>query len=240
MPTRSCLFLPLAAGLALAGCAIAPARIWLPAPLLEEPVFAFEGMGSGQQGRFRAGEYAASFTRSDTRLSLFDGLDERRGGRTGFSLEGPGIAGTLEGDCAVAQRTITIAFVSFEPEPMAYVCRFRNRGRPLAARFEVQEARTGLADRLMRRSRRGEIAFGRARLTIASVHQIEGSPIETATPIGYLFEEDGVPAGAITLNGRPSVRFARGSDADTRAAVMIAATALGVLWDPADSALGEE
>jgi hypothetical protein len=86
----------------------------------------------------------------------------------------------------------------------------------------------------------GKIAFDRVVLQIASVHRLEGSAIETATPIGYIFEHEGVPAGSVELNGRPEVRFARGSDAPTRRAVMIAATALGVLWDPADSTLGRE
>jgi hypothetical protein len=212
----------------------------LPAPLLDQPGYAFEGMGFGQKGRFSAGPYAASFTRSDTRLALFDALIERRSGKTSFALEGPGIDGAIEAECRVGERTINISVISFTPKPMSYLCRFSHQGRALPARFELQEERSGLAGMMMRQGRRGEIAFDRVVLQIASVHRLEGSAIETATPIGYIFEHEGVPAGSVELNGRPEVRFARGSDAPTRRAVMIAATALGVLWDPADSTLGRE
>ncbi len=233
-------FLAATAILALSGCAITPARMALPAPLSTEPELAFEGMGFGQRGRFRAGPYTAHFTRSDTRLALLDALVERRSGETSFTLQGPDIDGVVDAECKVAERTITISVISFTPKPMAYRCRFARRGRLLPGWFELQEQRSGLGGMLMRQSRRGEIVFGDEVLQIASVHGLEGSGFQTAIPIGYLFEKDGKPAGAVELNGRPVVRFAADSDAETRRAVMIAATALGVLWDPADSPLGRE
>lgn len=225
----------------LAACAsIQPARMALPAALVEEPPLVFAGMGFGQKGRFSAGPYAASFARSDTRLALFDALIERRSGTTSFALEGPGIDGAIEAECRVGERTINISVISFTPKPMAYRCRFSHQGRALPARFELQEERSGLAGMLMRQGRRGELAFDHVVLRMTSVHRLQGSGIETGTPIGYLFEHEGRAVGAVELNGTPSVRFAPGTDAATRRAVMIAATALGVLWDPAESALGRE
>jgi hypothetical protein len=225
----------------LTGCAsIQPVRMALPVPLAEEPALPFEGMGFGQKGRFHAGPYAASFTRSDTRLALFDAFIERRSGKTSFALQGPGIDGAIEAECRVAERTINISVISFNPKPMAYLCRFSHQGRALPARFELQEERSGLAGMLMRQGRRGELAFDHVVITMASVHRLQGSGIETGTPIGYWFESDGVPVGAVELDGKPAVRFAPGIDAATRRAVMVAATALGVLWDPAESALGRE
>lgn len=240
MQKRLATIIPAALVLALAGCAITPARMVLPLPLAEEPPLVFEGMGFGQRGRFQAGPYAASFTRSDTRLALLDALVERRSGKSSFALQGPGIDGAIDAECRVAERTINIAIISFNPKPMAYVCRFSHKGRALPARFELQEQRSGLGGMLMRQARRGELAIDRVVMQMASVHRLEGSGIETATPAGYVFEIGGVPAGAVGLNGRPAVRFAPGSDTATRRAVMIAATALGVLWDPAESTLGRE
>lgn len=225
----------------LAACAaIQPARMALPAPLAEEPALVFEGMGFGQKGRFTAGPYAASFTRSDTRLALFDALVERRSGKTSFALEGPGIDGAIAAECRVGERTINISVISFTPKPMAYLCRFSHQGQALPARFELQEERRGLAGMLMRQGRRGQLAFDHVVIDMISVHRLQGSGIETGTPIGYLFESEGAPVGSVELNGKPAVRFAPGTDAPTRRAVMIAATALGVLWDPAESALGRE
>lgn len=240
MQKRLAISIQTAIALALAGCAITPARMALPLPLAEEPPLVFDGMGFGQKGRFEAGAYSASFTRSDTRFALFDALVERRSGKSGFSLQGPGIDGAIDAECRVAEPTINISVISFNPKPMAYVCRFFDQGRTLPARFELQEERTGLPGILMRQARRGELAIDRVVLQIASVHRLQGSGIETATPTGYLFEMGDVPVGAVELNGRPAVRFAPGSDTATRRAVMIAATALSVLWDPAESPLGRE
>lgn len=234
------IYVPLISALALTGCAISPARMALPGSLAVEQGFAFEGIGAGQHGSFRAGPYIASFQRSDTRLALFDSIFERRAGNTSFALQGPEIDGTIEARCKVRERTITIRIVSFDPGPMAYSCDFLHQGRPIPSRFEVQEARSGLSAMLMRRSRRGEIAFDGVVLQIRSVHQLDGSALETATPVGYLFENAGIAAGAVELNGRPVVRFAPGTDLPTQRAVMVAATALGILWDPADSMLGRE
>ncbi len=206
----------------LAACAaIQPARMALPAPLAEEPPLTFEGMGFGQKGRIAAGPYGASFTRSDTRLALFDALIERRSGTTSFALEGPGIDGAIEAECRVGERTINISVISFTP-------------------FELQEERRGLAGMLMRQGRRGQLAFDHVVIDMTSVHRVQGSGIETGTPIGYLFESEGAAVGSVELNGKPAVRFAPGADTATRRAVMVAATALGVLWDPAESALGRE
>lgn len=225
----------------LTACAsIQPARMALPAALAEEPALVFAGMGFGQKGRFAAGPYSASFSRSDTRLALFDALIERRSGKTSFALEGPDIDGAIEAECRVGERTINVGVISFIPKPMAYLCRFSHQGRALPARFELQEERSGLAGMLMRQGRRGQLAFDRVVIDMISVHRLQGSGIQTGTPIGYLFESDGAAVGSVELNGTPAVRFAPGTDAATRRAVMIAATALGVLWDPAESALGRE
>jgi hypothetical protein len=225
----------------LAACAsIQPARMALPAGLAEEPAFLFEGMGFGQNGGFSAGPYAASFSRSDTRLALLDALIERRSGKTAFALQGPGIEGAIDAECRVGERRINIGVISFTPKPMAYLCSFSHQGRAFPARFELQEERSGLAGMLMRQGRRGQLAFDRVIIDMVSVHRLQGSGIETGTPIGYLFESEGVPVGSVELNGTPAVRFAPGTDFATRRAVMVAATALGVLWDPAESALGRE
>lgn len=227
----------LAAFSALAGCTIAPAHMAIPTVLGDQPPLAFEGMGGGQQGRFRAGPYFASYSRSDARLALFDAVVERRSGKASFSLEGPGIDRSITANCRVTERTITVSVISFNPQPMAYSCDFSRDGRALPARFEVEEGQTRMGTR---QSRRGEIAIDNVVLQIASVHRLAGTGLETATPVGYLFEQDGALAGSVELTGRPTARFAPGADVATQRAVMIAATALAVLWDPANSALGRE
>jgi hypothetical protein len=88
--------------------------------------------------------------------------------------------------------------------------------------------------------RRGEIAFDQVVLQVRSVHSLEGSPIRMATPIGYVFEHQGTPVGAIEINGEPVVSHAARSGAATRRTVLSGAIALGIFCDPAESALGRE
>lgn len=228
--------------LTLAGCAtIQPARMAL-APALSDgaEVVPIVGVGGNRKGQFAAGNYSGGFHRSDTRLAVFDPLFERRSGFVRFSLAGPEINGMIDADCRVRERTVTLSVLSFEPQPMAYACTFGHEGRILPARLELQAHREGLGSMLMKQERRGEIAFDRLVLGIRSVHALQGSPIRTSTPVGYVFERDGITVGAVERNGGPVIRFAASADAPTRRAVLLAGIALGLVWDPAESPLGRE
>lgn len=231
-----------AAVLALGACAtIEPARMALPAPLLSAgETVAVAGVGAGRSGAFRAGEYFGAFTRSDARLAFFDPLYERRDGRTDFSVSGPDIQGRIAASCTMRERTVTLSIVSFEPHPMAYVCDFQHEGRRLPARLELQAHRHGLGGMMMRQERRGEIAFDRVVLQIRSAHAVQGSSLQMATPIGYVFERDGVPVGAVETNGAPAITYGAEANPETRHAILLASLALGLFWDPAESALGRE
>lgn len=230
-----------AAAFALGACAsIPPARMALPQSLTSgaEQV-SVTGMGGGQRGSFVADQHSGTFVRSETRLAFFDPLYERRDGSTSFSVRGPAISGEIDLSCRMRERTVTLGLFSVEAEPTAYRCDFTHEGRAIPARFELQAHREGLGGMMMREERRGEIALDRAVLQIRSVHNLQGSPFQLATPIGYVFESDGVVVGAVELNGVPVINYAAGTDQSTRRAVLIASLALGLFWDPADSPLGD-
>lgn len=230
------------ASAALAACAsMQPARMAMPPALSTgAEALSINGITGGRNGAFQAGAYSGTFNRSDSRLAVFDPLYERRDGRTAFSLSGPHIAGALNISCRMRQRSVTIRTVSFDPHPMAYACDIAQNGRAAPARFEVQAHRRGLGGALSREERRGEIMYGQTLLSIRSVHDLEGSPIQKATPIGYVFERDGVAVGAVETNGAPVLHLHASLNADERTAIAIGALALGLFWDPAESALGRE
>ena len=237
--TRPILACALAAGLLAACESLPPARMALPSALqagnaMTLPV---DGIGGARTGRFRAGAYSGDFRRSEERLAFFDPLFEMRDGGASFTLAGPEIEGAIKADCRMQKRTLTIGVASFQTKPMAYACAFSQEGRPMPARFEVQEVHEGLGGALMREERRGEIALDDTRLQIRSVHTIAGSPFELASPIGYVFEQDGRPLGAVEVNGAPVISLAPGADAEAQRAIVIGAMALGLFWDPANSAL---
>ena len=228
-----------AAALLAAACSGIPAaQMRLPPALAQQSeVLPVEGIGGGNKGRFYVGAWQGSFTRSEERLALFDAF-VTNSARAGFIMEGPGISETIEADCRMRERVVEISVVSFAPQRMAYACQFTAAGRAFPASFELREARTGFADDLSRRQRIGEIALGGEVVQIRSVHKIEGSPFEMASPIGYVFEQAGRPVGAVELNGQARLILADPANAGLARTITVAAMALALFRDPANSALG--
>lgn len=234
--------LAIVAAVSVVACvSLEPARMALP-PALDghAETVGITGIGGGTAGQFQAGSFSGSYNRSASRLAFLDPLYERRDAHTSFAVSGPDIVGALAVDCRMRERTITLSVVSFEPNPMAYGCTIAHEGRILPARIEVQAHREGLGGMMMRQERRGEIALNEVVLKIRSVHDLQGASIQMATPIGYVFEREGQAVGAVEINGAPVIAYGPDTDAATRRAILIASLALGLFWDPAESALGRE
>lgn len=236
---RAALIFASCSALAFGGCAgIQSARMALPHNLASSAVTVpVTGIGGGRSGAFRAGDYAGRFTRSDERLAVFDPLFERRDGHVNFELTGPDIVVSMRVACHAEERTVTLGVVSLEAQPMSFGCDISSGGSG-AARLEVRAHREGMGGRLMRQERRGEIALDGVALQIRSVHDVEGSGVRMATPIGYVFEQNGAAVGAVEINGSPVVSHDPALGARTRQAVIIASIALGLMWDPSRSDLG--
>ena len=129
------------------------------------------------------------------------------------------------------ERSVTLDIVEFKPGPMALGCDVRSGGQIAPVMLEVQEA---AADFTNREQRRGRVMIDGAALDIRSVHEIAGSPLPTAAPMGYVFERNGVAVGGVDLNNGPAVFEAPGATVADRKAVLLAAVALSVFWDPAN------
>lgn len=236
--------LKLAAGLAglllaAGGCASLPeAQMELPANLQSaSETVTISGIGGGRRGNYAVGPYSGQFARSEGRLAFFDPLLELRGGSTKFSLQGGELEGVIDAKCIMRERAITIGDISFKPKKMAYGCDFLHDGRTFPARFELQEISEGVGGMLSKRERRGEIAMDRAIIQIRSSHRIVGSAFDSASPIGYVFEANGVPVGAVDINGAPVLTMNASTDLAQRRAMLVSALALSVFWDPANSDL---
>lgn len=209
----------------------------LPQPLAEGAMAVpVSGIGGGTRGRFAAGDYRGSFARSEKRLAFF-GIAEKNYGHSTFTIEGPAIGKTIEAECRMREKVLDFGIAEFVTRPMAYRCEFTADGRAFPARFELQESKSGPGDALSRTARRGEIALGGETVQIRSVHQLSGSPFAMAQPIGYLFEQGGRPVGAVELNGAPRLFIAPEADHGLARTLTVAAIALGIFWDPANSAL---
>jgi hypothetical protein len=197
-------------------------------------------IGGGVRGRFVAGPFTGSFRRDDTRLAVFDPAVERRAGAVSFDMRGPDINDAIEVDCAVRSLTLNAGPLSVEPEPTRLSCSFQHEGRVIPASLSIDTVREGVAGAFGREARRGRIALDRTVLTIRSEHRLQGSGLGLATPAGYVFEANGAAVGSVEITGRPRIRIVAGADPAVRRAVVAGALALGLMWDPATSALGRE
>ncbi len=191
------------------------------------PIF---GIGGGETGAFTAGQTNGKFSRSATRLSFFEVYNMRDGGAK-FSLTGPEFTNGVDARCTMKERSVTIDWVEMKPAPMAYGCEFSTDGQRVPALFEVQETASGPTNK---QERRGEVMVDGAILDIRSVHEIEGGVLPVSAPIGYVFERDGVAIGGVEINGDQVMFAAPGASAADRKAILLAAVALSVFWDPAN------
>lgn len=221
--------LPLLLG-AAALTACAPAQMRLPSTLAAAERVEFDGITGWERGQFRAGDYAGGYERSAERIGFFEIRENR--GHSAFVIEGPEIGSTIEGLCRMREGSLDFGLIEVIDRKMAYRCEFTAEGRPIPAYLELQESRANV---LRPYARRGEIALGGEVVQIRSVHEIVGGKLPTGAPIGYLFEQHGHEVGAVELNGRPALIVPAGTDPGLRRTLTVAALALGVFWDPANT-----
>ncbi len=218
------------AAISASACAITPAEMARPVALQSAAATPITGIGGGERGSFAVGQNTGSFSRSATKLSFFDLFNMRDGGAN-FTLQGADFQNGLQVACTMRERSVTIDIVEFKPGPMALGCDVRSGGQIAPVMLEVQEA---AADFTNREQRRGRVMVDGAALDIRSVHEIAGSAFPTAAPMGYVFERNGVAIGGVDLNNGPAMFEAPGASAADRRAVVLAAVALSVFWDPAN------
>jgi hypothetical protein len=215
---------------ALAACA--PAQLDLPNNLAAAGTRTeFAGFTGWNHGRFTAGSYQGEYERSADRLEFFDTF-KTHSAHAEFVVAGPEIGSTIEANCRMRERSIDTGLVEVVTKPMVYGCEFTAEGRPFPARFELRESQS---DVFQPYERHGEIALGGEIVQIRSLHRIAGTRLPTMAPVGYLFEQDGRPVGAVELNGKPALVLPAGTEPGLARTLTVAALALGVLYDPASA-----
>ena len=140
----------------------------------------------------------------------------------------------IEGRCRMRESSLDLGLVEVTTRPMAYRCEFRAGGRPIPAWLELQED-NGPGTPINRYVRYGRIELDGETVDIRSVHHLAGTSLPVSTPIGYVFEQRGRPVGAVELNGRPALMIEPGASPELQRTLTLAALALGVFWDPANT-----
>jgi hypothetical protein len=226
-------FLTLLGAGAVSACA--SAQLDLPSTLATASTRAeFTGWTGWTHGSFAAGSYRGDYERSADRLEFFETF-RTNSARAEFVVAGPEIGSTIEGECRMRERSVDTGIVEVVTRPMVYGCEFTAEGRAFPSYFELRETQS---DVFRPYERHGEIALGGEVVQIRSLHRIAGTRLPTMAPIGYLFEQDGRPVGAVELNGKPVLVLPAGTDPGLARTLTIAALALGVLNDPANAVDG--
>lgn len=199
-----------------------------------------EGFGGRNKGSYSIGGYQGSFTRSESRLGIFDPLYVSNKGKSSFTFEQRSQGQTLDAECRMEKGAVTLGVVTFDPKKMSYRCDFRRGGVLQAASLVMGQPKPeGMKQRFLARDlRSGEFVIGSTHLVFESVHHYKGSSLSSQAPVGYLIRSGDRAVGAVELTDwNPALYLGGELDPDTHEALLITALAIAVLRDPADSAL---
>jgi len=200
------------------------------------------GYGGRNRGEFTVAAYGGQFTRIESRLAVFDPLYASNRGTASFSLTGPDLGSPVAADCEFRENVVTIGVVTFDPKKLAFVCDITAADPALSGRLILGEPRPeGIRQRLLTQAvRRGTAELGSVQIEIESVHQYANSRIQASAPVGYLLRHEATLVGALELTDvNPTLLLRQELPAPVRQSTLIAALAVSLLRDPANSSLGD-
>lgn len=203
---------------------------------------AFTGFGGRNRGQFAADIYSGEFTRIESRLAIFDPAYVSNRGKGSFSVSGPGIDGSISGECSFKEKVVTIRVVTVDAQKLAFVCDIRaGNGAALGALRLVEPKPEGFKAKLLARADRvGEAEVGSIAFEVRSVHDYQGSRVKAPAPTGYVLSIDTAPVAALELTDvNPTLIVAADLPETQREPALVVSLALAVLRDPANSALGD-
>jgi hypothetical protein len=214
--------------LAMTAC-VQEARMRLPmAPAAELEEVALVGIGFRTAGSFTVAGAEGDYSRGGERVDAFE-VTSAAGG-TGFSLRGGPVREDLSGFCQFNQKDVRLGRgLTATVEPLFFHCGIDRSGAPIG---DIEINAGGLSGS----ERRGTMMFDGRLLEIRSVHKVQGSPLPTDLPIGYVFLENGREVGGVDVNGGTK-RLYLPRDPELREAALAASVALAVFQEPENTGL---
>lgn len=198
------------------------------------------GFGGWNKGNYHIGEYTGSFTRGESRLGIFDPLYVSSKGKGSFTFSSALSGDAIDASCRMSKGAITVGMVTFDPKKMNYQCDFHRNGALMGHRFVLGQAKpANMKERFLAKDlRKGEAILGDHHLSLTSVHKYRRSAFTSQAPLGYLVHKGDTLVAAIELTDwNPTLYVDNSLDDTAKESVLIAALAVAVLRDPADSAL---
>lgn len=190
-----------------------------PALTAVEPV-AVRGFGGGRQGDLRVDGVQGRFERSAQRVTWFERVESDRVSASLSLQRADGSVATVR--CRARQVSVGAGVVDVPVRPYGVACQWSD-GAELTLAATLHPTRD---------ERVGQYRADGVVLALRSVHEVQGSPLALAAPIGYWMLDGGSAVGAVELNGT-TPRLWRPAEARRQRAVTEAALVLALLWDPA-------
>ncbi len=218
----------------LSGCSIREGRIAM-SPHLAASTERLElrGMGAGTRGDFELEGAFGTFTRSAERLGIFDALLVQHSGGGSFELGRTPQNAALAGRCSYREGVVNLGPITVTPHQLAFHCEFSREGRPIEAGLLLEDPQGTFGTVHGRSERWGTLFFEGQQIEIRSIHHDEGGGIPSPTALGYVLVGENGEIGAVDLNGLNKTIFVP-TAGEQREAVLAAALALSIFWDPAE------
>lgn len=216
------------------GCTVREGRMALPAhlPAATEPL-SLRGIGGGTRGDFELGTTRGRFSRSAERFGIFDPLLVRHKGGVSFQLDGTATSAPLAGRCIYREGRFSLGPITVTPKRLAFHCEFARGGRRIDAALVLEDPQSAIGTIHGRSERVGNLFYEGQNIDIHSIHRDQGGGLPSPTALGYIFSDDNGEVGAVDLNGLNKTVFTPLAGKH-REAVVAAALALSISWDPAE------
>ena len=216
-------------GVAALGACVQEARMRLPlAPAAELEEVALTGIGFSAAGTFTIAGAEGDYSRGGERVDAFE-VTSAAGGSS-FSLRGGPVGEDLSAFCSFSQKDVALSrSLTATVEPLFLRCTF-DRESGQAGDLELS------AGGISGSERHGSLLFDGRLLEVKSVHKMQGSPLPTGMPLGYVFLDQGREVGGVDLNGGTK-RVYLPRDPELRQAALAASVALAVFQEPEDVGL---
>lgn len=177
---------------------------------------------------YAVGDYVGVSSSRATSTRLFGRSDTARAEFTVALPDG----GEVTASCAGGESRLTILWITFDRDPLAYACDYGGAA-PAGAAMDLALSRGSFAQRLQQPQRAGEFVWGDVRLRFQTQRVGGGLPWAGGRVMGYVFTRDGVEIGGVALSGLRPTFYLPPQGSPDRDAAAVLALSLFFFQDPA-------
>ena len=152
---------------------------------------------------------------------------------TSFTVTAPQLSAPVSADCAGGESHTRLLWITFEREPLSYVCRYGG-GAPANARLALALSKGSFLQRLQQPQRAGELQWGDRTYRAETKAVGGGLPWGGGKVMGYVISRDGVEVAGLSMSGLRPTFYLPPKGSPDRDAAAVLALSLFHFQDPAN------